>query len=83
MNDPQVDAVICIAIAPMLPEFSFLEVSESLNGIVEELPSKPVVAWIYGPNPEEISKRFESKKRIMIYPTLEMASWSLSLLRKK
>ncbi|MGM0383216.1 MAG: CoA-binding protein [Thermodesulfobacteriota bacterium] len=83
MNDPQVDAVICIAIAPMLPEFSFLEVSESLNGIVEELPPKPVVAWIYGPNPEEISKRFESKKRIMIYPTLELAAWSLSLLRKK
>jgi len=82
MNDPQVDGVICIAIAPMLPEFSFLEVSKSLNKAVEGLPPKPVVAWLYGPNPEEISKRYESKKRIMIYPTLELAAWSLSLLRE-
>jgi len=83
MNDPQVDGVICIAIAPKLPEFSFLDVSKSLNKAMEGLPAKPVVAWLYGPNPEEISIRFESKKRIMIYPTLELAAWSLSLLRKK
>jgi acyl-CoA synthetase (NDP forming) len=83
MNDPQVDGVICIAIAPKLPEFSFLEVSKSLNKAVEGLPHKPVVAWLYGPNPEEISKKYESKKKIMIYPTLELAAWSLSLLRKQ
>ncbi len=82
MNDPQVDGVICIAIAPKLPELSFLEVSKSLNRAIEGLPPKPVVAWLYGPNPEEISIRFESKKRIMIYPTLELAAWSLSLLRQ-
>ena len=82
MNDPQVDGVICIAIAPRLPEFSFLEVSKSLNKVVEGLPDKPVVAWLYGPNPEEISTKFEKKKRIMIYPTLDLAAWSLSLLRK-
>ncbi len=83
MNDPQVDGVICIAIAPKLPEFSFLEVSKSLNSAIEGLPSKPVVAWLYGPNPEEISIKFESKKRIMIYPTLELAAWSLSLLQER
>jgi len=82
LNDPQVDGVICIAIAPKMPEFSFLEISESLNRVTRKLPSKPVVAWLYGPNPEEISIRFESKKRIMIYPTLELAAWSLSLLRQ-
>ncbi len=83
LNDPHVDGVICIAIAPMIPEFSFLEVSEPLNRVMEELTVKPVVAWLYGPNPKEISKRFESKKRIMIYPTLETAVWSLSLLRER
>ncbi len=83
LNDPYVDGVICIAIAPMMPEFSFLEVSEHLNSVMEEIPHKPVAAWLYGPNPEEISIKFESKKRIMIYPTLELAAWSLSLLRKK
>jgi acyl-CoA synthetase (NDP forming) len=83
MNDPQVDGVICIAIAPQLPEFSFLEVSTSLNDVMEDMPPKPVVAWLYGPNPLEISKRFEANRRIMIYPTLELATWALSLLRAK
>jgi acyl-CoA synthetase (NDP forming) len=78
LNDPYVDGVICIAIAPMMPEFSFLEVSEHLNSVMEEIPHKPVAAWLYGP-----SEKFESKKKIMIYPTLELAAWSLSLLRKK
>jgi len=53
-----------------------------LNRAIEGLPTKPVVAWLYGPNPAEISIRFEFKKRIMIYPTLELAAWSLSLLRQ-
>jgi acyl-CoA synthetase (NDP forming) len=82
VNDPLVDGVICIAIAPMMPDFSFLEVSESLNEVMEELPPKPVVAWLYGPNPEEITMKFEEKRSIMIYPTLKLAAWSLSLLRK-
>jgi len=83
LNDPNVDGVICIAIAPTIPESSFLDVSEPLNRVMQEAPPKPVIAWLYGPNQREISKRFESKKRIMIYPTLEMAAWSLSLLRER
>jgi acetyltransferase len=83
LNDPNIDGVICIAIAPTIPEFSFLDVSEPLNRVMQEAPPKPVIAWLYGPNQREISKRFESKKRIMIYPTLEMAAWSLSLLRER
>lgn len=83
MNDQNVDGVIGIATAPVIPEFSFLDVSEALNDIIEELPRKPVLFWLYGPNPEEIGERFEFKKRIMTYPTLEMAAWSLSLLRDR
>ena len=83
MQDPGVDAVICIAIAP-LPQFSFLDVSGSLNEVLEAFPAaKPVIVWTYGPNPQEIDKRFESQKRIMTYPTLELAAWSLSLLRER
>ncbi len=83
LNDPNVDGVICIAIAP-LPDFSFLDVSETLNQVLEESPAhKPVIAWTYGPNTREVTKRFESKNRIMIYPTLEIATWALSLLRDR
>jgi acetyltransferase len=80
LNDPNVNGVICIAIAPMMPEFSFLDVSDTLNKVAEEFPSKPVVAWLYGPNPDEIGKKLEGEKKIMTYPTLELAAWSLSLL---
>ena len=83
MQDPGVDAVICIAIAP-LPQFSFLDVSESLNEALEAFPvKKPVIVWTYGPKPQEIDKRFESRKRIMTYPSLELAAWALSLLRDR
>jgi acetyltransferase len=83
LNDPQVDGVICIAIAP-LPEFSFLDVSETLNQVLDEFPTrKPVIAWTYGPNRREVAKRFESHNRIMVFPTLEIATWALSLLRDR
>ncbi len=83
LSDPQVDGVVCISIAPLLPDFSFLDVSESLNATMKKQLNKPVVAWLYGPNTEEISKKFESDKKIMTYPTLETAAWSLSILKSK
>jgi acyl-CoA synthetase (NDP forming) len=83
MNDPNVDGVICVAIAPEMPAFSFLDVSEALKEVMEEAPPKPVVAWLYGPNPLDMTKQFESRKRIMTYPTLELAAWSLSILRDR
>jgi hypothetical protein len=67
----------------MIPEFSFLDVSDALNRVAEEFPYKPVVAWLYGPNPEAIVKKFESGKMIMTYPSLDLAAWSLSLLRDR
>jgi acyl-CoA synthetase (NDP forming) len=83
LNDKNVDGVICIAIAPV-PEFSSLEVSELLNSVVNEVPTqKPVVVWTYGPHAREVRKKYESKKRIMTYPTLEIAAWALSLLRDR
>ena len=82
MNDSNIDGVIGVATAPVIPEFSFLDVSEALNSIIEELPRKPALFWLYGPNLEEIGRRFESKNRIMTYPTLDTAAWSLSLLRE-
>jgi len=83
LNDPNVDGIICIAIAP-LPEFSFLNVAEALNDVVENSPQeKPVIGWAYGPNSTEAQMQFESKNRIMIYPTLELAPQALSWLRDR
>ena len=83
LSDPNVDGVISIAIAPA-PEFSNLEVSALLNHVVEEFPpEKPVVVWTYGPDVREVRRRYESKNRVMTYPTLEIGTWALSLLRDR
>lgn len=83
LDDPNVDGIISIAIAPV-PELSNLEVSKLLNSLVEEVPrDKPVIVWTYGPNTKEVRKKYESKKRIMTYPTLDIAAWALSLLRDR
>jgi acetyltransferase len=83
LKDPHVDGVICVAIGPKVPDYAFLDVSDALKEVAEDLPDKPIAVWLYGPNPEEVGTRFESTKRIMVYPTLEIASWSLSLLRDR
>lgn len=83
LKDPQVDGVNCVAIAPA-PEFSFLNVSKALNDVIDSSPAeKPVVGWIYGPNTSEVQIKFESKNRIMIYPTLDLATRALSWLRDR
>ena len=83
LKDPHVDGVICVAIGPKVPDYAFLDVSDALKEVAEDLPDKPIAVWLYGPNPEEVGTRFESTKRIMVYPTLEIASWSFSLLRDR
>jgi len=83
LQDPRVDGIICVAIAP-LPEYSFLNVCEALNEVVATSPvQKPVIGWIYGPNATEVQEQFESKNRIMIYSTLELAAQALAWLRER
>ena len=83
MDDDNVDGVLCISIAPSLPAFDFLDVSESVNKVVLRENQKPVVAWLYGPNVKEISERFEKEKKVTMFQTIQKAAWSLSLLRER
>jgi len=54
-----------------------------LKEVAENFADKPIAVWLYGADPEEIGERFGSTKRIMVYPTLEIASWALSLLKNR
>jgi acetyltransferase len=83
LMDPQVDAILCISIAPRIPEDSFLDASKALNEVLMEdgVPAKPVVAWLYGPNIEEIQRSMEVNRRMMVFHSLERAVWALSLRR--
>jgi len=50
---------------------------------MDKKTEKPVVGWLYGPNVEEISEKFDKGNRITIYQTIEKAAWSLALLRER
>lgn len=81
LADGNVDGVLCITLAPQLPDFDFLDVSEQLTRAADEATEKPVAGWLYGPDVAGIATRFEDGKRITIYRTFERAAWSLALLR--
>jgi len=83
LDDDNVDGVLCISIAPFLPAFDYLDVSESVNKVVLRENQKPVVAWLYGPDVKEIGKRFEKENKITVYQTIEKAAWSLALLQER
>ena len=83
LDDHNVDGVLCISIAPEIPESAYLDVSEIINGVVSKLPHKPVVAWFYGPNQRLIYQKLERERKVGAYQTIEKAVWSLSLLRER
>jgi acetyltransferase len=82
-DDPNVDGILCLAIAPELPDFAFLDASEDVNKVLQEKRHKPVVGWVYGPNAKEIGEKFEKEKKVTVFQTIERAAWSLSLLRDR
>ena len=83
IDDPNVDGILCLGIAPELPDFAFLDASEDVNRAVPKESQKPVVGWLYGPNAKEISERFEKEKKVTVFQTIEKAAWSLSLLQER
>jgi len=83
LDDPNVDGILCLGIAPELPDFAFLDASEDVNKVVPKERQKPVVGWLYGPNAREIRERFEKEEKVTVFQTIEKAAWSLSLLRER
>jgi acetate---CoA ligase (ADP-forming) len=83
IDDPNVDGILCLGIAPELPDFAFLDASEDVNKAIPKERQKPVVGWLYGPNAKEISERFEKEKKVTVFQTIEKAAWSLSLLQER
>jgi len=81
LSDPHVDGVLCINVALRLPDYAFLDVSETLGRLVSG--NKPVVSWLYGENSEGIGERLEKQGKIITFPTIERATWALSVLRKR
>jgi acyl-CoA synthetase (NDP forming) len=80
LEDSQVDAILCIAIAPDLPDNAFLDATGVIQRKAAAFPRKPVLAWLYGPNQRSVSATLEEGGNVMTFPTLPRAARSLAAL---
>jgi acyl-CoA synthetase (NDP forming) len=83
LRDPLVDAVVCIAIAPLLPEQEYLDVTGIIKETAACFSQKPVVAWLYGQNQEEVSRALEEGGRVLAFPTLARVARTLAALYRR
>jgi len=80
LEDPNVDAVICITASFLEEQEDFLDISGLVREEARAGSGKPVVAWTYGARSRDYIKKFEQEGNVVAYPTLERAVKSLSVL---
>ncbi len=80
LKDSAVDAAICIAIAPELPENAHLDATGIIKKTAASFPDKPVVSWLYGPNQLSVSNMLEQGGQVVSLPTLPRAARTLAML---
>jgi len=80
LQDPGVDAVICITGSFLEKDKDFLDVTEIIHELAGAYPSKPIVGWTYGGRWQEYIEELGKEKNVVAYPSLERAARSLSAL---
>jgi acetyltransferase len=83
LEDPEVDGVICIAIAPDLPDQAYLDATGAIERVASACPEKPVVTWLYGANQARVSKKLEKSRTVISVPTLPRAAGTLKALYRR
>jgi acyl-CoA synthetase (NDP forming) len=80
LQDPQVDAVLCIYCSYRLPKYSLYDSSEHIAGIAARYREKPVLCWSYGLDIEGFTKKVEDGGAAMVFPSLDGAAVTLAKL---
>jgi acetyltransferase len=83
LQDPGVDGVICLAIAPELPAQADLDATPVIGETAANHGRKPVVTWLYGPNQNIVSETLEASSPVLSFPSLDRAARALSVLYKR
>lgn len=73
LEDPEVDAVVCVALALPRSRGSQLDSIHIIRELSER-SDKPVLVWFYGPEKEEALARLEKEERILGVESLEKAA---------
>lgn len=80
MNDPQVDAVICITPAYLDPDEDPLDISALFKDAARMRPDKPLALWVFGPHRSKYGQKLEEEGTIVAYPSPEQAARALAAL---
>ena len=80
MNDPGVDAVVCVTGSFLEKEKDFLDVTGILHAAAAEHPEKPIVAWTYGGRWLEYIAELEKEQNVVAFSSLDRAAASLAAL---
>jgi acetate---CoA ligase (ADP-forming) len=80
LQDPGVDAVICITGSFLEKEKDFLDVTGIIHEAASANRGKPIVAWTYGGRWQEYIGELEKEKNVVAFSSLDRAAQSLAAL---
>ena len=70
--DPKIDAVLFNSLAT--PDYDFYDYSEIVLRLSGVHRDKPIVSWLYGPDPYgKMARKYEEKGGVVVFPSLERA----------
>ena len=78
MQDPGVDAVICIYCSYTLPKYDALNSSRYIGEIASRNPEIPILCWTYGLDISGFTRKIEEQGTAMVFPSLESAGATIA-----
>lgn len=80
LQDPEVDAVLCIYCSYPLPKYARFDSSRYIGEIAARHRDKPVLCWTYGLDIEGFTSKVEAGGPAMVFQSLDHAAETLSKL---
>ena len=78
LQDPGVDAVICIYCSYTLPKYDALNSSRYIGEIASHNPEIPILCWTYGLDISGFTRKIEEQGTAMVFPSLESAGTAIA-----
>ncbi|MFH1351428.1 MAG: CoA-binding protein [Pseudomonadota bacterium] len=77
--DPEIDAILFIS--PALPDYSIYDYSEIVSRLSRIYNDKPIVSYLYSPDPERImARKYEDAGGAVVFPSLDRALKALAMM---
>jgi len=78
LRDPGVDAVLCVYASLTLPKYDAYDTSIHITTLAREYPDIPIACWSYGLDVSAMTRRIESERNVVVFPSLGSAAGILA-----